>query len=423
MPASRAVVGWNAASLAAAAASGLALQFLVARWYGPEVLGLFNQVLAIYLVASQFSTVGIQLFVQREAALDPGGQATNILRVALHLVAALAGVTVCATFVAAPAVARLFDSADLAPALRVALPGLWCFALSKTLLGVALGRGRRLAFTFGVGARPVLLLAALLGWYGVGGTGHDLPVILSIAEAVLALGLWLAVRRELQHGTASSAAWRRILSFGVRAMPSTALGDLNTRIDVLILGLFVADGLVGVYSLAAMLVEGVLQLPVLLRSFTNPTLARVLAAGDRAAFDRLVHERTRWSAAGTLGAALAGLALLAALVHLGFVDARFGEGIACYVVLAAGLVVAGVWFPFEQGLLQAGHPGRYSLQKLAVVLVNLACGFALTPAFGILGAATAYSVSLGCTGLLTRQMLRRLRVDLRGHPPSPFPSE
>lgn len=40
-------VGWNVASLAVMAASGLLLQVLVGLFYDPAVLGAFNQVYAI----------------------------------------------------------------------------------------------------------------------------------------------------------------------------------------------------------------------------------------------------------------------------------------------------------------------------------------------------------------------------------------
>jgi O-antigen/teichoic acid export membrane protein len=56
---------------------------------------------------------------------------------------------------------------------------------------------------------------------------------------------------------------------------SNVLLQMNTRIDVLVLGLFWSDHIVGIYSFAATLAEGVYQLLVVLRTNYNPMLVRL----------------------------------------------------------------------------------------------------------------------------------------------------
>ena len=46
---------------------------------------------------------------------------------------------------------------------------------------------------------------------------------------------------------------------------------MNTRIDIFMLGIFLSDQLVGIYSVAALFVEGFLQIIVVLQNNFNPT--------------------------------------------------------------------------------------------------------------------------------------------------------
>ena len=51
---------------------------------------------------------------------------------------------------------------------------------------------------------------------------------------------------------------------------SGILTEVNTRVDILVLGYFHGDTLVGVYSFAAILAEGFSQLPMVVRRSIDP---------------------------------------------------------------------------------------------------------------------------------------------------------
>ena len=64
----------NGASVAVLAVTGLLLNGLIAKWYGSAALGIFNQVFAVLVFASQIATAGVQFSVLRHlppAAEDP----------------------------------------------------------------------------------------------------------------------------------------------------------------------------------------------------------------------------------------------------------------------------------------------------------------------------------------------------------------
>ena len=59
---------WNYISLAFLSISGILINLIIAGRYGAETLGVFNQVYAVYIVVSQFSTGGIQYSALRHVA-------------------------------------------------------------------------------------------------------------------------------------------------------------------------------------------------------------------------------------------------------------------------------------------------------------------------------------------------------------------
>ena len=185
---------------------------------------------------------------------------------------------------------------------------------------------------------------------------------------------------------------RRHLRFGIRAMPSNLVIDLNTRIDVLLLAYFMSDAIVGVYSFVAVLAEGVFQVGVVIRTVINRRLVGVLVSRDHAGLRRLRHQTGRWSLAGTL--------LLAGAIGVGFapavswlgLDRSLFQGQYALWILLAGVVACAVHSPIWMLLLLAGRPAAHTQLMLALCALNILLNIALIPAFGMLGAAIGTAV-------------------------------
>ena len=95
---------------------------------------------------------------------------------------------------------------------------------------------------------------------------YQLCAILSVSEALLLIALIVCFigpfvsRYELKV----DRVWlKRHIQFGARSVLGGVAVELNTRVDVLVLGLFTSEAQVGIYSFAAFFVEGFLQLPQL----------------------------------------------------------------------------------------------------------------------------------------------------------------
>src|SRR5262249_42743540 len=157
--------GANVATVGILAVTGMVLNGVMARVYGAEILGIFNQVYAIFIFGSQVTTVGIQFSVLKYVAEFHHDEKVVSEIVAAALIAvAVCGALIIALFYAffrfSPV--QLY-SPEVALGTIYMLPGLWFFAINKTLLNALNGRQANKAYAFFVGLRYVFVLCFFLG--------------------------------------------------------------------------------------------------------------------------------------------------------------------------------------------------------------------------------------------------------------------
>jgi O-antigen/teichoic acid export membrane protein len=160
------------------------------------------------------------------------------------------------------------------------------------------------------------------------------------------------------------------------------------------IGWFMQDSDVGVYTFAAMIVEGVYQLLVVLQNLYNPILARELAARRLDELHATIEKGKRRTYLGF--AAAAGLALLVYPLALSILTDKpgFADSVVPFRWLMLGIVLCAGYIPFAQTLLMAGFPGTHTLYMGSAVLINLVGNVLLVPRLGLAGAAIATSLSM-----------------------------
>jgi O-antigen/teichoic acid export membrane protein len=404
-------VWWNVVALAAAGCLGILFNYLVGVVYGTAALGVFNQVFAVYVLFSQFAALGVHYSVLTHVAGTSDASARQAITTSALLVTLVVGGCFAAVaWLLAGAIGSGLDSAGVAVGIAYAAPGVLFFALSKVTLSCLNALQRMRWYAILSGGRFVLMVAGFAGCVLLEVDQTRLPVILSIAEgATFLLSLVPVVHqlRPLRRGELER--WgREHLRFGVRGFLSGMLAELNTRVDILILGAFVSDPVVGAYSFAAILAEGLYQLLVVLRTNYAPIVVKLWAErrpDQLAALVRRVRDRT-WLASLVAGAAaIAGYALLVPLVTS---DPLLADSWRYFAVLVAGMVASAGYAPFQPLLLYAGKPGWYTILILAIVAINAAGNLALIVPLGAIGSALGTAIAFAAGVLLLRAMSARL---------------
>jgi O-antigen/teichoic acid export membrane protein len=409
-------VAWNMGSFGIIAVSALLINTIIGRFYGATSLGVFNQVITLYIILAQISVLGINLSVLHQLSVLSGREGTeehktiaSVVLAALLGVGAVSGCVALLGWALADAVGALFDSADVARGWLWIIPGLIFFSLNKVLLSTLNGLNHLRAFAIGNGGRWVLIFLFLGVFAALEAPGAILAGIFSFAEGVLFACLAVYLFGQLRPFRLSGLLrhLRGHFDFGIRGMLSGTLTELNIRVDVLVLGIFLNDAMVGVYSAAAQIFEGLALLPSVFRTILNPMLARAIDKGNFEALRPRLRSVMIMVGVGMVVVALVAIGLYPIYVDLILVDPTFKAGHLVLVILMGGLVVAAPYLPLDMLLVQGGHPWAQTRFRLAIVVLNLALNFALVPFFGLVGAALGTALSFASTVLWLKLLARR----------------
>jgi O-antigen/teichoic acid export membrane protein len=169
--------------------------------------------------------------------------------------------------------------------------------------------------------------------------------------------------------------------------------DVNTKVDVFILGIFLSDSLVGIYSFASTFAEGFMQLPVLLRNNINPILAKLSVKGNVELTQKVV-QNSKAKFLKLIGAVGIIAILLFPLVFVVFSleNHRFDIWLI-FSILVLFVSISSGYQPFLMLFNQFGHPWQQTKFIIVLFLSNVVLVLMLVPLMGIYGAALGTGLS------------------------------
>lgn len=407
---------WNLVPVLLLALVGLGMNFAIGRWWGASALGAFNLVTPAFFTFAVLGAGGIQFSVLRAVAEDPDDPA----RVATVVVGALVPTVVFAALatglcvVLSDPIGALVDNDDVATGLRWVAPGLFCFALNKVLFGIVNGLRRMRAFAVYTSLRYSLIATGLVLAYLRATPADHLAVIWTFTEATLLLvmicELVATVKLRLARGW---WGWvKEHTSYSARGLLATLAFELNSKIDVWMLGVALPETAVGIYALASTLYEGAMQLGVVVQNNVNPVIARDLAKGERAPVDALIARTRRWFVPSMIGASIVAVVTFPLVIPTLVGDPAFGAGAVPFAILMLGLAMTAPWLPFNQILLMASRPGWHTVLVLGMLAVASAGNLVLIPIWGLAGAAIATTFAL-VVSAATLAVFARMRIGVR----------
>jgi O-antigen/teichoic acid export membrane protein len=403
---------WNFASFVVMGCTGILLNLIIANRYSTETLGAFSQVYSFYLVISQLSAAGVHLSTLKyvaEFACEPE-KYREIAFSALTVSALMAIPTVLFVWLIRSKIASWMGSPAVGVGLAWATPGLFFFTLNKVYLSVYNGLSRMKHYAVFQTLRYLLMLSSLLVMTVFNRGGIEPTFILSSAECILFFILSAALLNELNVPTWRSwIFWsRKHVSFGARGFISNVLLGLNPRIDIILLGYFSTDRVVGVFSLAASIAEALYQLPIVIRTNINPRLVQLISTHRLEELKQLARRSIRWVYIGMLAIGLALIAIYP--LGLQFVKNReeFLLSWPIFAILTLGFVLSSGYSPFSNILLLAGRPGLNTFMILIQVTINFTANLILIPFFGGIGAAVATALSYAFLIVLVKSFTRKI---------------
>jgi O-antigen/teichoic acid export membrane protein len=404
--------GGNLVGAAVGQLAGFIIVLVLARAMGLEDVGRYAQCYAVLSLAGLLALsgfrAGLTRFVAVHLADDDAAAVRGTVRLGLLVSAGGAAVLGAALAGAAPWLAERLHDPGLTPGLRLVGLALPATTILEAALAATRGWRSQRAFTL-IGqiyepvCRLVLTVLALLAGWGIGGAYWAI-VVGTWSAAVLAL---MALGRRLRSLPAGPPTYRPRQLFGfstvswVSSLSSTGL----IWLDTLLLGFFgYAD--IGVYTVATRLVTLAVFVLAPLNAAFAPHLAHLYHRGQMAEVRQGYGAVTGWIVRLSLPAFAALLVFPGELLRL--FGGAFAIGAAVTTVLAVGQLVNAATGPCGTVLNMSGRVSVNMWDNVAALLLNLVLNLWLIPAYGIVGAAVAWAVSLAAVNVARVLQVRSL---------------
>ena len=403
----------NYISLFVLGISGLVINFLIGRFLGADSLGVFNQIFTIYIIVSQFSVLGIQFSLlkylsQYRAEQKPFDDLVSGALVGAFLTSL---VVLLLMLLFSSVIAGWFDSSGVEQGILYIVPAIFLLGINKVQINILNGLRAMALFGTFQAIRMIMILGGVAIVIAQGLEEKWLIVTISVAEIVQFFGLLMVTRKHyhLNFGTKSRQWLKEHLSFGIKGVMNGGVSELNSRVDVIVIGVFLSDTAVGIYTMASTVIEGVMQVPTIVRNVINPILSEHWFSGSKESlrsFMRAVVSKFYLAFAVVGILSIVGFHILINYI----IGSEFSASIPIFTILMVGLILSSGFMPLDMLPIQFGYPITQSAYKAAVTLLNIVLNVLLIQEYGLLGVAFATGISFvvgsALLGLLALRITR-----------------
>ena len=386
---------WNTISLGIIGISGLILNILIGSIYDASVLGIFNLVLAFYIVLGQVGVWGMQNASVYYVSVNRDDKVT--LKTILGSFMVGCGFTALLTSLillifAKPLSMIVFKSETLFFGLLVLVPTVFFFSINKLFLGFINGLRYMRVFAILQSLRYVFVMVFILGCIVLKIPGGYTVYSLLFAELLLFLISGSILLKHVFPARPKLVYLKRGLVFGSKSVFGGVVGELNTKADILVLGIFLSDSIVGIYSFASILAEGFYSLIMVFRTNLNPLFAKYYAKNEFSEFALLQRQVVKKVLPIALICAIIISASYSLLCELIIPDI-YKEAMIPLIIILGCMTMASPFIARGNMLSQCGRPELDTIITTGAVVVNLIFNFIMIPHWGMIGAAVATGFS------------------------------
>lgn len=369
---------------------GATINFIILYFLGAEALGVFYQVYAIYVIVGQVAVWGLHDSVLKYTSQYTDSQERDTLCFAAIFCVLMTG-TLGATLLllSRDFIGQLFESKNLRYGIIYLSPGILFFVINKVLVAIFNGKRQMKYFALASAIRAVNIFALCifliinfdsLSYFGFVFTTSEILLFLVI---IFLKPTGLLIKKD------NIKQWiSRHYQFGTKSVGHGLLSEAFIRVDVLMLGIFLSDTRVGIYSFAAFFVEGIYQIPVVIRNLNNPILVKMLIEKNVNKLIDFTRKTAKLSVTLTFSASVL---VVIAYPYLDFIfkaetiDASY----SVLLVLLSGMVLYSIFIPFDYIFITGGFPGIQSIFMSINMTSNIGLNYLLIPHYGLMGAAIA----------------------------------
>ena len=376
---------------------------IMARFLGPDGLGLFSMALMIIGIIELIALFGIDSALIKFVAeyKERKEKVYSLVSSALITMLIVGIIVSSALFVLSDTIANVFNMPSLSLLLKI-----YTFVLPLSLAqGIivsyftGLREMRYYAFT-GI-LRNFLTLVFILAFLiiGLGVEGAMLGTAFAIFVTV---SMTIVIVKRFVHFTFSDYKknTKTLAFFGSRLVGANMISQIYYYVDIIMIGYFLTSTDVGYYAVAISLSRFFWLVPRAMATIAYPAISEYWAAGNHQAISKLVDKTTKYCACILVFAGMSVIFFAKDIITFLFTP-EFLPAVLPLIILIIGTVTSGILRPITVIFASTGKVNLVLIISAIGAVGDILLNIALIPTYGIIGAAiattTSYVIGVGIT--------------------------
>lgn len=401
---------WSFVSLVTSSVAHLALRIVLGKDLGPSGLGIYTLVFTIYMLGMQFSGFGIGAALIKYVAEfhDDAEKIKEYVSSGLLCSIIFGSLMSTLLYLSSSMISvNLFHLPEMIGLLKLTA---FCFpfiAIQKISIGTLNGLRRlkiyaliNIVMSISILVSSVVLVSMLN--MGVQGA------VIGLVVPTIFVGLLSLVSIKGHYNISLFAInniFKDLLSFGFYVVLANSIDLISTQIDSLMIGYFLNETEVGFYAVAVIFMSGITLIPKSIQTVTTPAIARHYKIKDFESISFLLKRTMFKTFIITIS-----IALILALFGKTLIGLIFTEDfIPAYIPMLILLIGYSIYASSSAVGGCLSSIGKVQiLFKISIICagLNTVLNFILIPRWGIIGAASATSISLVFTTLINLYYIR-----------------
>ena len=364
---------------------------IMARYLGPDGLGLFSLAIMIAGIIELIATFGIDGALTKYVAehKEHEGKVSSLVSSAFLTILIIGVITGLALFVCSNIFASTFNMPRLSLLLRI-YAVVFPFSLTYAII-ISFFNGLRemkyYAFTVLLQASLALIFILVLLFVGLGVEGAMLGTVFAIIGTVVVATV---IMKKFMHFTFLNYKknTKKLASFGSRLVGANMIGQIYYYIDILMLGYFLTSTEVGYYTVAVSLSRFFWLVPRAIGTVAFPAISEYWAKDNHHAINRLVAKSTKYSACILVFAGMSVIFFAKDIITFLFTP-EFLPAVLPLTILVIGTVISGVLRSISGIFASVGKVNLTVKISAIAATGDVLLNIILIPLYGIIGAAVA----------------------------------
>lgn len=391
------------------ALSGIFANIIIGNTYGAEGLGVFNQAVSLYMIFGLIAVFGLNTSVVKFVAqynLAPEVQkeiftSASVLATSISITLAFILWNLGHRFPA------LYFNIEVTRSLSIIILSLPFFTQNKIYMALLNALRHMKTYAIIQSTRWILIISFILITIFLKKSVYFLSYSFLFSELVIFIFFSVAYSQYFSLRYRRTSWYKTHWIFGSKSVLLGFLSETNNRIDIFFISFFLSNYYVGIYSFAAEIAKGFLNIGSVVQLNVNPIISDLWSKRDLESLKRYTLAISKM-----MFVIITPLLIIAALVYPFFLDLfmsdkSYVESIPVFYILLIGIFFIAIYY-FAGSYLTMSNFLNTSLRNLIIIIIYNALSCSLFLHFiGFYGAAISTSTTYILYVLLNQYYVKK----------------